>query len=380
MNQFVLTATALRRRKLRTLFTGLSVLVVFVLFGLAMALRHGFRVGPSLAGNNVVIVAPKGRGELPIGVVQQVASVDGVQDVLPFAGAALQYQNPKNQVVVMGVAPDAFLATFKRDALEPPVAKRWRADRTGALVMEDYMEAHDLHWQVGQTVTLTPQTGSPLKPLAVHIDGIVRQNKNRSFSFGGAVTVHLKYLNAWRSKDTIGALFVMTRDPARSDAVADAISRRFANSTTPIETQNLHALLLSIMQRFGNVGALTMAVIAAALLSLVFVTGNAMAQSVAERRAEFALLKALGFSRRRVGALVCGETALLTAPPALIGLGVTGWLVGVLANGAVSLPGFALDSGGYLVGIGATAGLIVVSSLAPLVAVLRATGSKALRR
>lgn len=383
MNHFTLTATALRRRKARTVFTGLSVLVVFILFGLAMALRHGFIVGPTMAGNDMIIVSRKGHGELPIGIVQQLAAINGVKSVAPFAFAPLEYQGPKNQIGASGVDPQAFLANYRKTygAMDAAVAQRWLADRTGAVVMEKYLTDHNLHWQVGQTIVLTPPKGMPLQPLTVHIDGILSPQKNTGISIGGPLTAHLKYLNAWRGQDTIQAAFVTAADAAQSDTVADAITRAFASSPTPLEAQDFHSLLLSILQRFGDIGAMTIALIAAALLSLLFVTANAMAQSVAERRAEFALLKTLGFNRVRVGFLVFGETILLTAPPALIGLGLTGWLVATLANhnNVVPLPGFALDGGSYLVGIGAIAGLIVISSLAPLWLTLRAAGAQTLR-
>lgn len=380
MNHFTLTAGALRRRKARTVFTGLSVLVVFILFGLAMALRHGFAVGPSLAGNNMIIVSPQGQGELPIGIVPQITAVSGVRNILPIGMMLMQYQDPKNRMPVSGMPPQAFLINYQyqHQGQEPPAAATWKADRIGALVAQSYLKAHDLDWKVGQTIVLTPPKGSTSKPLSIKIDGILPPSKN-GMSFNMPVTIHLKYLNAWRNKDTISAMFVMAADASRVDAVADAITHRFANSTHPLKAQALHAVLQSVLQRVGNVGALTMAVIAAALLSLLFVTGNAVAQSVNERRSEFALFKALGFSRRRIGSLVFGETVLLTAPPALIGLALAGWLIAAMMSATVQLPDFQLGAAGYLIGIGVIAMLIVISALAPLVAVVRLTGAKAMR-
>lgn len=382
MNQVTITAAALRRRKIRTVFTGLSVMAVFVLFGLAMALRHGFNTGADLIGADLVLVTPTGSSghELPIGLVRQVTGVGGVRRVLPFAVIPAQYQSPRNQLAISGITGEDFIAVIGGDkAVSPADAARWRNERTGVLVHDKAMKKYG--WHIGQDLVLTPPErvaqAAGSKQISVRITGVF--NTDNGFSIGGPLVAHLDYLNTWRHKDTVAAMLAQVRDPSRADAVADAIQQRFANSTTPVKAQSFHALLQGIFQRVGNVGALTMAVIAAALLSLLFITGNAVAQSVSERRAEFAVLSALGFNRSRLVMLVIGESLLLTGPPALLGLGLTGWLVAVLETSAFALPGFGLDGGAYLAGIGATAGLVIVSSLVPLTSVLRMQDVDALR-
>jgi putative ABC transport system permease protein len=58
------------------------------------------------------------------------------------------------------------------------------------------------------------------------------------------------------------------------------------------------------------------------LVMILFLTVNAMAQSVRERRWEFALLRALGFSRNRVAVLLFCEVALPCLAGAAVGQGV----------------------------------------------------------
>jgi putative ABC transport system permease protein len=380
MNHFTLTAAALRRRKARTIFTGLSVVVVFILFGLAMALRHGFTVGPSLAGGDLIMVTGRTHGALPIGIVSKVAAVEGVKTVLPMTMSMLQYKNPKNMLMVAGVPADAFLQSYRssRDGKAPPHAAKWKADRTGALVQESWLKKQHFDWHVGQQIVLTPMQGSSQKSLEFHVDGIVPARKEGA-GINMPVVLHLKYLNDWRGHQTVAFIEARARDAAHAGATADRITHTFANSSHPLKAKAFGAMLLNILRRVGNVGALTLVVIAAALLSLLFVTGNAMAQSVNERRAEFSLLKALGFNRRRIGGVVFGETVLMMAPPALIGLGLAGVLVALLAGSSVGLPGFSLAAPGYLTGFAAIAILIVLSSLVPLAAVMRRRGAAALR-
>ncbi len=75
-------------------------------------------------------------------------------------------------------------------------------------------------------------------------------------------------------------------------------------------------------------GALAVSAIGMALI--LFLTANAMAQSIRLRMAEFGLLKAIGFQHRMIMALVAGETALPCLAGALLGLMVAKLLFALL--------------------------------------------------
>ena len=74
----------------------------------------------------------------------------------------------------------------------------------------------------------------------------------------------------------------------------------FANSATPTRTDTEKAAY-AVSNNFGgmDVDALTHEIALAGLVMILFLTANVIAQSVRERFAEFATLRALGLCRRR---------------------------------------------------------------------------------
>jgi putative ABC transport system permease protein len=84
------------RRRIRTIFTLLSIFIAFLLFGIVMTVRNAFSLGVEVAGidrlvliNKVTLILP-----LPISYKQKIQKTPGVQEVTHetwFNGA---YQQP----------------------------------------------------------------------------------------------------------------------------------------------------------------------------------------------------------------------------------------------------------------------------------------------
>jgi len=75
-----------------------------------------------------------------------------------------------------------------------------------------------------------------------------------------------------------------------------------------------------------DVKAITRDVSLAGLLMMLFLTATVIAQSVRERRAEFATLKTIGFSDSALIALVVVEAALPCLVGAICGVAMAAWL------------------------------------------------------
>jgi putative ABC transport system permease protein len=70
----------------------------------------------------------------------------------------------------------------------------------------------------------------------------------------------------------------------------------------------------------------------AGLFMILFLTGNALAQSVRERIPEFAVLKTIGFSDGGVMALVFAEAILPCLLGAAAGMAIARWFVSVIPH------------------------------------------------
>src|SRR5262249_10239942 len=133
----------------------------------------------------------------------------------------------------------------------------------------------------------------------------------------------------------------------------------------------------------GNIQTYIRNIGLAVAFSLSLVAANAMAMSMRERTTEIAVLKAIGFSRRRVLATVLGESVAMT----LAG-GVLGGLIGCLCLEGLHhvasqfFPMAILDMLGGWIGylLAVAAGIGFVSGVVPAVRAAQLSVIDGLRR
>jgi putative ABC transport system permease protein len=165
--------------------------------------------------------------------------------------------------------------------------------------------------------------------------------------------------------------------------VARAIDERFASSDNPTRTQSEAAFAKMFGDMLGNIQDYIRNIGLAVAFSLTLVAANAMAMSMRERTTEIAVLKAIGFTRRRVLVTVLGEACWMT----LLG-GALGVAIGCLCLQSlheINTQYFPLSIHEmlgpwllYLLGIAAAIGL--ASGLVPAVNAARLSVIDGLRR
>ncbi|HET7369643.1 MAG TPA: ABC transporter permease [Gammaproteobacteria bacterium] len=361
----------LTRKKTRTVFTLLSVLCTFLLFGFLMAVRQGFVTGATLPGADLIFTLSKSGGEqgMPQSYGDRIAAVAGVADVMQIGGGGFYYQTKKKSVGVGAVEADTLFRMFPELAVPQEQRQKWIHDRIGAIVRDDVAKRYG--WKVGDHIPLLSYS-EPGKVLEVNIDGIQdTQSGNIHVGFG-QVYVHFDYLRTWSGEDSVFAFIERAADPKQTSAVAERINAVLANSPVPSETSPMQAMVQGVISRFGDIGAIAVAVALAALIGMLIVTANTMAQSVRERIAELAAMRALGFSRTQLVGLVTGESLLLTAVGGLLGLGCA-WGATVLLGPAVSktVPGLYFSPAVLGVGVGLIVLLSLMAALSPSVRAVR---------
>ena len=94
----------LMRRKIRTIFTILSILIAFVLFGVLMAIRAAFTMGVEVAGADrlmmihkvsIIQLLPKSYGD-------RIRATEGVTEVSHANWFGAYYQDPTNFIAEHG--------------------------------------------------------------------------------------------------------------------------------------------------------------------------------------------------------------------------------------------------------------------------------------
>jgi putative ABC transport system permease protein len=112
------------------------------------------------------------------------------------------------------------------------------------------------------------------------------------------------------------------REASDAGAVSLAIDNAFANSAYETRTNSEGDLVSTQIQQTVDLDFIVRAIVAAVLFALLLATGALMMQSLRERTPELAVLKALGFSDRRVLMLLLIESITFCMAAAAIGLAI----------------------------------------------------------
>ncbi|MGH8638653.1 MAG: ABC transporter permease [Burkholderiales bacterium] len=373
----------LRRRKIRTVCTGLSILVAFVLIGALLSLRTGFSRGVDLTGADRLVVSQKTAvGQpMPLASRDRLAAISGVGSVTYFAAFRGTYQNPRNAFPQLAVDTDTWFEMY-RDLWAVPADQlaRWKRNRTGALVGQELAERFG--WKIGDRIPLQSTTSS--KPgggaWEFTVDGIYQAGPS-GMAGSDLMFFHYAYLNETRTlgRDLVDSYRVRVTDPARANEVAQRIDASFANSAFETITSTENAFVRAIAEQVGDVGAIVIAIMGPVLFTIILVCGNSMAQSIRERTNELAVLKTLGFTETRILALVIAESFVL--PVLAGGIGLSAWVVIQRANpmaGALPMPPLSLQNVAFGVLIATVLG--VIGGMVPAWRVHRLSIVDALRR
>ncbi|MGH8361965.1 MAG: ABC transporter permease [Gammaproteobacteria bacterium] len=374
MKYFPLLWANLLRHKTRLVFTLLSVVFAFLLFGMLVAIRQAFTLGANYAGADRLLTmsAVSLTVSLPISYGERIAQVKGVERVNPQAWVGGYYQDPRNPIFAMAVRSQDFFAMYPEYSIPAAQQQAWLADKRGMIVGAALAKAYG--WKIGQQIPLRSniwrQTGGG-NTWDVTVDGIYTSTQK-----GGdnQLFMHYQYLDDARAfaNNTVSWFVLQIANPAEAGQVTQAVDALFANSPYETRTSTEKAFVSNFAAQFGDIGAIVTAVVSAVLFTMLLVTANTMAQSVRERTAELALMKALGFGKLRLAWLVLLESLLLTIVGGVIGLALSYVVIGAIPGALLQfLPGL------YLPVQGAALGVLLMLLLGVLAAVLPV--SRALR-
>ena len=109
---------------------------------------------------------------------------------------------------------------------------------------------------------------------------------------------------ASKTKAPPSNFIVVAADPKQATTVADAIDRRFANSSYETQTDSYRDFAQQQMQQIGNLNFAIRSIVTAVLVTLLFSTATMMMQSVRERTPELAVLKTVGFTDAAIFGIV----------------------------------------------------------------------------
>jgi putative ABC transport system permease protein len=383
MKYFPLIWCNLKRHKMRTLLTMLSIMVAFLLYGFLCTIKYSLTGGINMAHADRLITTHKVSMILPLPetYLAQIQAVPGVSAAVYETWFGGIYQDPKNFLATWPVEPDAFLNMFPEFQLAPDQKKKWEDTRNGAIVGR--ATAERFGWKIGDTIPLTsPIWGQPAKQqewdfeICGIFDGATKGTDTTQFFF------HYDYFEEGRQdrKGQVSWYIIRVDNPDHAGQVAKAVDAIFANSPYETKTAPEAAMMQSFAQQVGDIGTILISILGAVFFTILLVAGNTTMQSVRERTTEIGVLKAMGFGNGLVLGLVLAESCLLTGLAGLSGLGLA-WLITSRGSPVPSmLPIFYLPGRDLLIGVGLVFALGLAAGLVPALQAMRLQVAVALRR
>jgi len=336
---------ALLRRKTRTLFTLLSVVAAFLLFGLLDSVRGAFTgAGASVNGVHRLVTISKitFTMQLPKSLLERIRAVPGVADVTYANWFGGIYQDPKNFFPNEAVSPN-FLEAYPEWQMSAEQRAAFRSTRTGAVVGAKL--AKQFSWKVGDRIplqgTIFPQKDGS-NTWTFDLVGIYTVADPKQKAQENALLFNWDYFDEARAfgNGSVGWYVVRVADPSKADSIAQTIDAISVNSDHETKTQSERAFQLAFLSQFGDIGLIVGAIMAAVFFTLILLTGNTMAQAVRERIPELAIMKTIGFTSGSVLGLLLAESTLLLLLGGVAGVLIAGSVAGGLeaTTGAVFPP------------------------------------------
>ncbi len=373
--------SSLWRKKIRTIFTLLSVFVAFLLFGLLMTIRGAFSFGIDIAGLDRLILIHKVSliMPLPVSYLPRLNSTEGVSLATHNTWFGGVYQDPSNFFAQIAVEPEPFMELYPEYKVSPEHMQAWLADRQGVLVGVDL--ANRFGWKVGDRIPIVGTIWQPKQGqvwefnIAGLYDGEPGIDKTQFF-------FRYDYLDENRrgGAGAVGWYIVKINDATQAQQMSAKFDEMFANSSAETKTTTEKGFVEGFAKQMGDIGAIMIAITIAVLFTMILVAANTMAQSVRERTSEVGVLKTLGFSNLSILSLVLGESVLIAVIGGGLGLAAAWAFVQQGDPTGGMLPIFVLPTRDVALGGALVLGLGLLAGMLPAMNAMNLKITDALRR
>jgi len=369
-------------KRVRFIFIILSLAIAFFLFAYLSAIKQGFIGGVDASGIDRMITTDKisNFNLMPIGHKFKIKNIPGVKNVSEGSWFGGYYQDRKNTFIQYAVHPKDYSAIHEFE-LDEEQKQAWFADREGAVIGDKISERFG--WNIGDRITLTTtiwENKDWNNDWEFNIRGIASSN-DKNVNMQGML-FHHKYFDegrAW-SNDTVGWFYVQADDASNLDSVSKKVDEFFKNSEYETKTSPEKAYSRSYINQIGDIEAIFISILGVVFITLLAVTGSAMAQGIKEHISDLAVMSVIGFSSRLIALLTIIESVFITLIGSSIGIALA-WLAcsifGDPTNGL--LPIFHLPNLVIIKGLVLSALFGLIIGLVPVFLILRMDKVQALR-
>ena len=312
------------RHKLRSWLTILSIAIAILAFGLLRTVVEAFYSGVERSSANRIVArnAISLTFSLPYSYKEKIREISGVREVCAVNWFGGIFIDEKNFFANFAVE-DNYLDLYPDYLFDPGEKKAYLHDRKGAVIGKKL--ADRFGWKVGDTITLRGTIYSGNWPFTIRAIYTGRDENvdERLFFF------HWDYLNEAMKQtmkgraDQVGAYIIgIDRGDDAAD-IASAVDVTFRNSMAETLTETEKAYVLGFIAMADTIIMIIRLVSLVMIVIIIAVAANTMSMTARERIGEFAVLKTLGFGGFRIGALIFGESFVVSLAGGLFGMLLT---------------------------------------------------------
>ena len=305
------------RNKRRLLLSVLSAAVsLFLLVTLMVLLRE--LTQPPTDADSALRVAVRNKISLAATLPQRqravIEKIPGIDVITPFVWFGGKFKEDEQLLFgTIAVEPEKVAGLMPEIRFNTEEVADWLKDRTSCMVGRD--TAKQYGYKVGDRFTLM----SGLFPCNIEL--------RVAGTYWGTVDdrnifFHHRYLDeAMKDWGETGMWWIKVASVDAMPRVIEEIEAAFANSAHEVRAESERAFQASFVSMWGGIKFLVGSISVFVLITLLLVTASTMSMAVRERFRELAILKALGFRRQDLFALILGESFGLAAFGALLGAG-----------------------------------------------------------
>jgi putative ABC transport system permease protein len=313
------------RHKLRTSLTMVGIIVAIVAFGLLRTIVDAWYAGAEntssarlITRNAISLVFP-----LPINYAQKLRQVQGVSAVTWANWFGGVYITESNFFPQFAIEPASYLDMYPEFRIADDEKKAFLVDRQGAVVGRRL--ADKFGWKVGDQIPIrgTIFPGTWTFTLRAIYDGADAKVDETQFFFHWAFLNESIKARFPRRGDQVGLYIVEIRDPQQAATISQRIDDTFRNSLAETLTETEKAFQLGFVAMTEAILVAIQTVSFVIILIIMAVMANTMAMTARERYAEYATMKAIGFSNGFVAFLIFAESLGIAIAGGLLGIALT---------------------------------------------------------
>jgi putative ABC transport system permease protein len=320
----LVTKNALRH-KLRTLLTIVGISVAMIAFGLLRTVVTAWNVGVDASQADRLITRHAVSFIFPLDYAyrDKIAKVPGVVQVSYANWFGGVYIDKTQFFARMGVDSETFFEVYSEFLLSDQELNDFKQQRNSCIIGEGIARQYNI--KIGDIMPLEGDIYPGQWEFVVR--GIYRaKNKTTDTS---QMLFHWKYLNERMDQQSssraneVGWYIVKVENPALAGDVSAQIDAKFANSAAETKTETERAFQQGFLASTSAI-LTAMNVMSFLIVGIIMlVLANTMIMSARERTREYAVFKALGFSRPHLTGLILGESMLISALGGGLGLLMT---------------------------------------------------------